>query len=389
MNSYPASAPAFTCPQCRALVNADDRTCSNCGIDLALAAVLMERQVLAFTPARPAAPYVSDVMLPRFGEYLVRNGYITEAQLHMALEQQRELAAQGVRKTIGQVLLEMGFVTRVQLDVVSVQQTKELQETLQAKNRELEETVAKNQDELRQALHKLAEVSQLKANFVGTITHELRTPLSHIKGYRDLMARGVLGAVTADQKDALGVMERAAKRLDGLINDLLRFASNLKMGMELQQSATTPNDLLERALEASALKAAERNINLGSDIPPHLPLVVADWEQIYWVIFQLLDNAIKFTADHGGVVLIAEVQEKVVRLTVRDTGIGIPANRIEELFVPFHQLDGTSTRRYGGLGLGLALVKRIVEAHQSRLKIESEVGRGSAFSFELPIAGES
>ena len=319
----------------------------------------------------------------------MRNGYLIETQLHMALEQQRELAAQGVRKTIGQVLLEMGFVSRVQLDVVSVQQTKELQETLQAKNRQLEETIVKSQEDLQQALHKLAEVSQLKANFVGTITHELRTPLSHIKGYRDLMARGVLGAITDDQKDALGVMERAAKHLDGLINDLLRFASNLKTGMELQQSAAMPNDLLERALEASASKAAERHINLGSDIPPHLPLVVADWEQIYWVVFQLLDNAIKFTADNGGVVLIAQVQEKLVRLTVRDTGIGIPANRIEELFVPFHQLDGTSTRRYGGMGLGLALVKRIVEAHQSRLKIESEVGRGSAFSFELPIAGES
>ncbi len=381
------SVPALLCPQCRSTVQVEDITCPVCGVDLALAAALAEREVLAFTPARAAAPYISDVILPRFGEYLLRNGYIAEPQLNVALERQRELAGQGIRQTIGQILLGMSAVTRVQLDIASLQQAQELQVALQAKNRELEQAAAKNKEELQQALQQLSELSQLKVNFVGTITHELRTPLSHIKGYRDLMARGVLGPLTDDQQEALTVIGRAAESLSGLIDDLIRFASSAKSGMALRQTAAAPNDLLERVLEVSAPKAAEDNIALNSEIPAGLPPTLADWEQIYWVLFQLLDNAIKFTPDYGAVTLIAEVRDDRLRLAVRDTGIGIPADRIEELFKPFHQLDDSTARRYGGMGLGLALVRRIVEAHQSRIDVESEVGRGSTFAFELPLAG--
>jgi signal transduction histidine kinase len=382
----PTSSANLVCPQCRSIVQPEDITCSICGVDLALATVLAEREVLAFTPARASAPYVSDVILPRFGEYLLRNGYILEPQLHTALDRQRELAAQGVKQTIGQVLLGMGAVTRVQLDVASIQQTQELQEAVSAQNRQLEESVAKNKEALRQAMQRLSEVSQLKANFVGTITHELRTPLSHIQGYRDLLARGVLGSLTPDQKDALNVISRATEKLDGLITDLIRFASTAKSGMALRQTVATPNDLLERVLEVSAPKAAEDNIALNAEIPARLPPTLADWEQIYWVVFQLLDNAIKFTPDNGSVTLAAEVRGPHLRLVVSDTGIGIPTDRIEELFEPFHQLDGSDIRRYGGMGLGLALVRRIVEAHQARIEVQSEVGRGSTFAFELPLA---
>jgi signal transduction histidine kinase len=139
-------------------------------------------------------------------------------------------------------------------------------------------------------------------------------------------------------------------------------------------------------LEVSAPKAAEDNIALNAEIPARLPPTLADWEQIYWVVFQLLDNAIKFTPDNGSVTLAAEVRGPHLRLVVSDTGIGIPTDRIEELFEPFHQLDGSDIRRYGGMGLGLALVRRIVEAHQARIEVQSEVGRGSTFAFELPLA---
>ena len=384
--SHTQPASSLLCPQCRSTVQIEDITCPVCGVDLALAAALAEREVLAFTPARATAPYVSDVILPRFGEYLRRNGHITETQLEAALERQRELAGQGVKQTIGQILLGMGAVTRVQLDIASLQQAQELQVAVQAKNRELEQAAAKYKEELQQALQQLSELSQLKVNFVGTITHELRTPLSHVKGYRDLMARGMLGPLTDDQKEALTVIGRAAEKLGGLIDDLIRFASSAKSGMALRQMAAAPNDLLERVLEVSAPKAAEDNIALNSEIPARLPPTLADWEQIYWVLFQLLDNAIKFTPDYGTVTLIAQVRADRLRLTVRDTGIGIPAGRVEELFEPFHQLDDSTARRYGGMGLGLALVRRIVEAHQSRIEVESEVGKGSTFVFELPLA---
>src|SRR5574337_717421 len=205
----------LVCPQCGAPVTADDSQCPRCSVDLALAAALAERQVLASLSPTPARPFVADVILPRFGEFLLNQHYITEDQLHAALTRQRESAAAGRKPTIGQVLLEMGVVTREQLDWASIQQVRQLQTTLQENNRQLEQAVNQNVQELRRALQKLNELNQLKANFVSTVTHELRTPLSHIQGYRDLLANGFLGPINTEQHEALEVIARATTRQIG------------------------------------------------------------------------------------------------------------------------------------------------------------------------------
>jgi signal transduction histidine kinase len=135
-------------------------------------------------------------------------------------------------------------------------------------------------------------------------------------------------------------------------------------------------------------KAHRANVVLESDIPSNPVFTEGDMEKLNWVMSQLIDNAIKFTPAEGQVTLSIEVDlpRAIVFVTVRDTGIGIPFDRLPELFQSFHQLDGSATRRYGGTGLGLALVYRILDAHHTQIKVESAPGQGSIFSFELPMS---
>jgi signal transduction histidine kinase len=353
-----------------------------------MAAALAERSVLAAIPPAPTAPYIADLILPRFGDFLLRNGYVTEDQIKEALARQRAAAIRGQPPTIGQVLLEMGAVTREQLDWASVQQVQQLQATLQEKIHNLEQSMAREQEALRRALQKLGELNDLKANFIATIRHELRTPLSHIKGYREMLARGMYGPLSDEQVGVLDIIGRATEHLERLVTDLLRFTSSAKGEMVVALAPTSLSGLVRNALKVSAPKAAEGNIHLRAELPDALPKVLVDEDKIYWVVFHLLDNAIKFTPAGGEVKVSAAVRSARVRVSVRDTGIGLPPDRLHEIFEPFHQLDGSSTRRFGGMGLGLALVKSIVEAHRSRIEVESAEGGGSVFTFEVPVAPE-
>jgi len=241
--------------------------------------------------------------------------------------------------------------------------------------------------ELQEALQKLSELSQLKANFVANISHELRTPLTHIKGYLELLITGSLGVLTEEQGSALQVSQRAAGHLESLINNLILFSQNERGEITLQLSPMNLKDLAEHVSNNARQKAASRNVVFQVDLCDPLPLVQADGEKILWVILQLVDNAIKFTPGGGTVRLsIQPEQGRMVMVSVSDTGIGIPPDRMGELFEPFHQLDGSAKRRYGGTGLGLALVRDILQAHGSVIEVESEEGKGSTFQFPLLLA---
>jgi signal transduction histidine kinase len=135
-------------------------------------------------------------------------------------------------------------------------------------------------------------------------------------------------------------------------------------------------------------KAQKKGVDLRASVAENLPPAKVDQEKLGWVISQLLDNAIKFTPA-GGIVEIS-VREKLGRINVaiRDTGIGIPEDRLEEIFEPFHQLDSSATRRYGGTGLGLSMVRRIIEAHGAQIQVHSKVDQGSQFEFSLPVIKE-
>ncbi len=376
----------YPCPHCAVPVSPRETSCPHCHVDLALAAVLMERLALSVIPAEPGTPFVGDAMLSRFGEFLMKKGYIREEQLNAALQRQRDMSSRGIRETLGQVLLELRVMTREQLELASVEQVQELQNALRQVNAQLEQRVAERTRELQAAYQRLTELDRLKGNFIANISHELRTPLTKIKGFNALLSAGDLGPVSPDQAQAIEIMGRGVAELERLIQDLIQFATGARGEMILRPTVVNARELVEGSVAGVTDKATKRGVSLVVAIQAGLPFITADSEKIGWVLNQLLDNAIKFTPAGGSVTVSAERAGDRVGLSVSDTGVGISADHLPELFEAFHQLDGSTTRRQGGTGMGLALVKMIVAAHDATVRVASEPGKGSRFSFELPLA---
>ncbi len=318
-------------------------------------------------------PLTPEVLVPRLGEYLVQKELITKPQLDNALAYQKDKQKDGKRCRLGQALLDLKLIERTQLDHAVTEQIIQLRTALEDANKFLEQRVRERTSELQDALQKLSELSRTKANFVANISHELRTPLTHIKGYLELLNTGALGDLTPAQSNALEVSQRATGQLESLINNLIMFSQTERGEITLHVSGVDIVRLGAKMLENSRNKAAARDIILLFDAQDDLPLVQVDEEKIGWVILQLIDNGIKFTPNGGAVTLTIQGQEEnLIMVSVIDTGIGIPPDRKGELFEPFHQLDGSATRRYGGTGLGLALVRDILNAHGSVIEVESQ-----------------
>jgi signal transduction histidine kinase len=333
------------------------------------------------------SPLTPEVLVPRLGEHLVQIGDISEEDLQKALAYQKEKQKSGHHCLLGEALTDLNLLSRKQIDRAVTEQIIQLRNALEDANRFLEHRVQERTAELQEALRKLSELSQMKANFVANISHELRTPLTHVKGYLELLSTGSLGPLSEDQRNALQVSQRATGRLESLIDNLILFSLAARGEMTLHLAPVDLKIVSEEIIKYSLPKARDRNVTLTFEVQSDIPFVQADEEKISWVILQLIDNAIKFTPSGGRVVLSIEKEtDTLVRVKVDDTGIGIPAGRLQEVFEPFHQLDASSTRRYSGTGLGLALVKEIISAHGSMVEIISEEGNGSAFSFPLLAA---
>jgi signal transduction histidine kinase len=328
-----------------------------------------------------------EVLVTRLGDYLVERGTITDEQLHRALALQQDTRESGKQAPLlGQILINMGVITRETLDQAVTEQILQLRGALENYNKFLEKRVQERTAELEQALSRLSELNQMKSNLVANISHELRTPLTHIKGYIELLISEGLGPLTTDQEQALDVMESSTDRLERLIEDLLLFSMVEKDQIILHIRPFNLNKLCNELMNRSANYADQREIKLHFEYAAEEILIEGDEEKIAWAITQLLDNAIKFTPAGGKAELSIEVEGKFARLAIADTGIGIPPEKFSEIFESFHQLDGSSTRRYGGTGLGLSLVKKIIEAHGSVIHVTSEVDHGSTFTFLLKLA---
>lgn len=327
-----------------------------------------------------------EMLAPRLGESLVEKGFLKETDLERALAYQAERATGGNPCLLGQALVELGLIDRATLDEVIAAQIYQLQAEIRRINQELEQRVQERTAELQNALMQLTELNQLKSNFIAGISHELRTPLTHIKGYLDLLSDLSLGPLTPMQLKALEVLKRSEARLEALIEDLIHFslADRGELAINLQPFSIKDQAIatIKRCIE----RATQKGITVTTELPDNLPPVRADQEKILWVLGHLLDNAIKFTPKGGCIVIKSDIDQDQVRIRIKDTGIGIPKDRIEEIFQPFHQLDGSMTRRYPGIGLGLSLVKSILDAHGSQIEVESTVGSGTTISFSLKIA---
>jgi len=234
----------------------------------------------------------------------------------------------------------------------------------------------------------LQQLDRTKSDLLANVSHELRTPLTAIKGYTDYILEGKLGPVGEKQEKGLIVIQRNLDRLARSINALLDF-STLEVGrvsLNLQPFALPM--LAEQIHQTLRSEFERKRIGFVAELPGDLPAVIADRDKLAQVLENLLINALKFTPPGGTIrVSASRVEERDgprVEVAVRDSGIGIPAAELGRIFTRFHQVDGSSTRRYGGVGLGLAIVKSILDAHGSAIVVDSIEGQGSVFRFQLP-----
>jgi len=379
-----SNIPLIPCPQCERPLPGDARTCPNCGIDLALLSLLGEKAYLDGSPKFAPMDTTPQWLVPRIGDFLIKQGEISDDQLKMALVRQKVAAENGEHVLLGQTLLQLGYIERETLDRAITQQIVELHAALQESNRTLQQRVTERTKELRHALERLTEINQIKANLISNISHELRTPLAHIKGYVELFVAGQLGDLTDEQSEAMQVTLRATNRLGGLIEDLIEFSTASREGITLHLQLVPIPALINSVLDRSGEKATKAGVTLEAQLEKDLPDLQVDPERLSWAIFQLVDNGIKFTPNGGKVSVKVGIDDLGMHFVVADTGIGIPEDRIQEIFEPFHQLDGSPTRRYGGAGLGLALVKMIVDAHGAELSVSSQEDQGTKFGFSIP-----
>ena len=373
----------ISCPRCMQPVDPQARFCDHCGVDLALAAAVVEQSMINPAQIPPGVQLAPEILVPRMGETMIEKGLLSEEQLEKALSYQKSRSQSGKTILIGQALLELGMTNRETLDEVITMQILQLQQALNDSNRSLEKRVQARTQDLQDALERLAELNQLKSNFIANISHELRTPLTHLKGYLDLLAAEAFGPLSPEQTETLRILLKSENRLERLIEDLILFSLASRGEMLLSLEPVSIIELIGAAVMGSKQKAQAKSVTLETNLPEGLPVLNIDREKIGWVLTQLLDNAIKFTPKGGAVRVKSWHEFGIVYLAVEDTGIGIPAERIGEVFESFHQLDGSATRRFGGTGLGLTLVSRILDAHGAKIQVDSEVNQGSRFEIKF------
>src|SRR5512147_1577376 len=214
-----------------------------------------------------------EMLVPRMGEYLIRKGLITAENLQKALHYQQEATARGTPVLLGQALIELGLLERVELDQAVTEQILHLRSALQSANRTLELRVEERTAELQKALERVSELSQLKANFISNISHELRTPLTHIKGYIELLVTESLGSITEEQRHALTVSQQSTGRLENLIEDLIMVSLASRGELSIKQENIDIRRLANLAVKSLVNKATERGVNLHAVIDEDVPLI--------------------------------------------------------------------------------------------------------------------
>lgn len=238
--------------------------------------------------------------------------------------------------------------------------------------------------ELSKLNEELKSLDELKNNFLCNISHELKTPLIPILGFGELIADGTLGPLNNEQKKAMETVMHSSGQLKRLIESLIFMSS-----LEARQFAYDMNPvhlepIIEKAIVIISLENRDKKVVLNKDIPSDLSIIKGDTDYLSQLFMHLVDNAFKFTPSGGRVSVSAWNENGSVHLTVEDTGIGIPANKIMKAFDSFYQIDGSRSRRYGGTGIGLSMCKKIAEDHGGRLWIESEENVGTKVHISFP-----
>jgi len=239
--------------------------------------------------------------------------------------------------------------------------------------------------EIADKSRQLEAASRHKSEFLANMSHELRTPLNAVIGFSEVLIQRMFGALNAKQDEYLKDIYASGQHLLSLINDILDLSKIEAGRMELTPAAFHLPTALENAVTLVKERAARHGIALHLDLDPRLGELVGDERKVKQVLLNLLSNAVKFTPEGGRINLKAGLTDGAVEIAVTDTGIGIASDDQAAIFEEFRQVGSDETRKQEGTGLGLTLAKKFVELHGGRIWVESEVGRGSTFTFTLPV----
>jgi signal transduction histidine kinase len=264
--------------------------------------------------------------------------------------------------------------------------SRQLKQVVQVLEAQTEELKKSNRD-LAQSQSEAQQANRAKMEFLAVMSHELRTPLNAINGYTDLMEMGIGGAVSDAQRDYLARIKKSGKFLLGLINDVLNFARIDAAAVHIKHEPVQLDALLEAAHVLVEPQIEARDIAYRYEGLEGPCMALGDSEKIEQVILNLLTNAVKFTEPGGAITLSCESRDGRARISVADTGRGIPAGKLESIFDPFVQLDRTANPgSQQGVGLGLAISRALARAMGGELTAESEVGKGSVFTLDLELS---
>ncbi|NER86110.1 ATP-binding protein [Moorena sp. SIO3A2] len=231
----------------------------------------------------------------------------------------------------------------------------------------------------------LQEMDQLKNEFLANTSHELKTPLNGIIGIAESLIDGATGKLSQSTASNLSLIVSSGKRLTQLVNDLLDFSALKHKQINLRIKPVGMREITEVVLLLSRPLVVNKNLQLINQVSSSIPPVDADENRLQQILYNLVGNAIKFT-ERGTIKVSAEVVNSYLKITVSDTGIGIPPDKLDRIFEAFEQGDGSINRKYGGVGLGLAVTKKLVQLHGGDIDVESTPNLGSQFSFTLPIS---
>lgn len=242
-----------------------------------------------------------------------------------------------------------------------------------------------NETALAERAKELVEAAKTKSQFMANVTHELRTPIHGILGLSDLLGEGIYGPVTDAQQEAVRGIQESGRNLLELIDTLLTLARAEAAKLEVVVQPVIVDELVQSVAATARWLRGKKNVDVVVDVGDALPVVHSDRGKLVQILVNLLANAVKFTPEGGTITLTARPWETGgVVLAVRDTGVGIPAEEHAKIWDDFHQVDGSASRTFGGAGVGLAVVKRLVALLGGEIALESEVGKGSTFTVRVP-----
>ena len=270
------------------------------------------------------------------------------------------------------------------VEVIDTLETISTLATIAIRNLNRYREVGEKNEKLKQYAEKLSGLNKMKSNFVATISHEFRTPLTSIKAYCETLMRNAESIERPIMKEFLIVIEEESNRLMSLIEDILDFSQMESGAVRFERTSCNLNEIVSIAANELEKNFESKHITLIAQLPPTAVKVRAERDLMKQLVINLLHNASKFTPEGGKVWIRLEDEVVSTRIIVEDNGIGIPEDQIEKIFDHFHQADGGTARRHGGTGIGLAICKNIVEWHDGRIWVENVSGRGARFVVVVP-----